>query len=153
MQFGHVPLALAISTYDWNPKTILFVAVAHLLPNFDVFPIKAGWAKKEFHCTVTHSFSFAIVVALLCALVAPKWGIFAFVALILHYAADIGSTVGLPLFYPFRKKRFTIALFDDTGYWGNEMIKGYYAQRWPIILETAVTLFFVYRLLIVYEVL
>ena len=35
MQFGHVPLALAIATYDWNPKTAVFVVGMHFLPNAD----------------------------------------------------------------------------------------------------------------------
>ena len=154
MQLGHVPLALSISTYDWNPRTILFVGLMHMLPNFDVFPIRMGWAKDDFHCTVTHSFAFAALVGLLCGFfIGPSWGIFAAVAIVAHYAADIGSSVGLPLFYPFYKKRLTLNLFEDTGYWGWDMIKGYYKQTWPLVLETAVTLFFGYRLLVVYEVL
>lgn len=154
MQFGHVPLALSISTYDWSPRTVVFVGFMHMLPNFDVFPIRMGLAKKEFHCTVTHSFAFAAVVGGLCAwLLAPKWGILAFAAIVAHYFADIGSSVGLPLFYPFYKKRLTLHLFEDTGYWGWDMIKGYYAQFWPIVLESAVTLFLVYRLLVIYGVL
>jgi len=32
MQVGHVPLALAIATYDWNPKTAVFVLGMHFLP-------------------------------------------------------------------------------------------------------------------------
>lgn len=149
MQLGHVPLALAIATYDWNPRMAAFCLAAHMLPNADSLVVKAGFAKPSFHCTVTHSFLFAVVVSGLVYLVAPHYAPFALVAMITHYLADLGSTVGQPLFWPFQKKRLTIALFEDTGYWGWEMFAGYYRQPMSWVLEGGVLLFFLYRLSVV----
>ena len=146
MQFGHVPLALAIATYDWNPKTAVFVVGMHFLPNADSLVERAGLAKPGFHCTVTHSILFAVVVSALVALFSVHYAIFALVAILAHYAADIGSTVGLPLLWPFSKRKYTLALFKDTGYWGKEMYLGYYRQPMAWVLEGLVLAFFVYRL-------
>lgn len=150
MQFGHVAVALSISTYDWNPKTVIFVGLVHFLPNFDAFPIRLGWAKPSFHCTITHTFLFAFIVSLLAWLAGPTWGIFAIVSLLTHYLADMGSTVGLPLLLPFSKRKFTWALFEDTGYWGKETILGYYRQPMSWILEGSVLIFLIYRLFAIY---
>lgn len=146
MQLGHLPLALSIATYDWNPKTIAFTVAMHWLPNTDSLVVKAGFAKPEFHCTVTHTFLFAFVVSGLVYLWSPHYATFAFIAIVAHFFADIGSTVGLPLFWPVYKKRLTLALFKDTGFWGWDMYIGYYKQPMAWILEIAVTAFFVYRL-------
>ncbi|MBI4543377.1 MAG: metal-dependent hydrolase, partial [Gemmatimonadetes bacterium] len=123
-----MPLALAIATYDWSPRTAALVVAMHWLPNADSLVVKAGLAKPSFHCTVTHSALFAVAVAALVALVSPHHAVFALVAILAHYVADIGSTVGLPLLWPFSKRRFTLGLFQDTGYWGWEMLRGYYRQ-------------------------
>ena len=149
MQLGHLPLALSIATYDWNPKTVAFVVAMHWLPNADSLVVKAGMAKPEFHCTVTHTFLFAVLVSALVALFSPHYAIFAFVAIVAHFAADIGSTVGLPLFWPVYRKRLTLALFKDTGFWGWDMYIGYYKQPMAWILEGAVIAFFVYRLFVI----
>jgi len=146
MQLGHVPLALAIATYDWSPETAVFVLGMHFLPNADSLVVRAGWAKPEFHCTVTHSVAFAAVVSGLISIFSPHYGLFALVAILSHYAADIGSTVGLPLLWPFSKRKFTLALFKDTGYWGREMYLGYYRQPMSWVLEGAVVAFLAYRL-------
>ena len=71
-------------------------------------------------------------------------------ALVTHYLADIGSTVGLPLLLPFSNKRYTLALFKDTGYWGWEMYTGYYRQPMSWVLEGATLAFFGYRMIQVY---
>jgi len=149
MQVGHLPLALAIATYDWNPKTIGFVIAMHWLPNADSLVVKAGLAKPDFHCTVTHTFLFAVLVSAIVALFSPHYAIFAFVAIVAHYAADIGSTVGLPLFWPAYKKRLTLGLFKDTGFWGWDMYIGYYKQPMAWVLEGAVIAFLVYRLFVI----
>jgi membrane-bound metal-dependent hydrolase YbcI (DUF457 family) len=73
------------------------------------------------------------------------------VALITHYFADFGSTVGLPLLWPLSKKRYTFALFKDTGYWGWEMYTGYYRQPMSWVLEGVTLLFFAYRMGQVYS--
>jgi hypothetical protein len=54
--------------------------------------------------------------------------------------------VGLPLLWPFYKKKLTIALFKDTGYWGKSMLVGYYKQPMSWVLEGGVTVFLFYRL-------
>lgn len=102
-----------------------------------------------FHCTVTHSILFATVVGLLIALFSWKYAAFAFVAMVTHYLADIGSTVGLPIFWPFTRKKYTLSLFRDTGWWGKEMFIGYYSQPIPWVLEGCAALFFTYRLLVI----
>lgn len=181
MQFGHLPLALSISTYDWSPETAAFCIAMHWLPNADSLIVKTGldkpaikaanafesfltrkksrldpaedpfWTENGgFHCTVTHSFFFAVVVSALIALFSVKYAIFAFVAISTHYLADIGSTVGLPLMWPLTRKKYTLALFEDTGWWGKSMFVGYYKQPMSWVLEGVVTLFFLYRLSIVY---
>ena len=146
MQLGHVPLALSIATYDWSPRMAAFCLAAHFLPNADSLVVKAGLAKPSFHCTVTHNLLFAIVVTGIVFAFAPHYAPFAFVALLTHYLADIGSTVGQPLLWPLSKKKYTLSLFQDTGYWGWEMFAGYYRQPMSWVLEGAVLIFFAYRL-------
>ena len=146
MQVAHVPLALAIATYDWSPRTVVLCLGMHFLPNADSLVVRAGLAKPEFHCTLTHSIMFAVAVTALVAIVSPHYAIFTFVAITAHFVADIGSTVGLPLLWPFYRKKFTIALWEDTGYWGKDMYIGYYKQPIPWVLESAVVIFLVYRL-------
>lgn len=150
MQAGHVPLALSIATYDWNPKMAGFVLAMHFLPNGDSLVVRAGWAKPEFHCSVTHSILFAVAVSAVIAPFSLHYALFGLVAILAHYAADIGSTVGLPLLWPFSRRKFTLALFQDTGYWGKEMYLGYYRQPMTWVLEGAVVAFFLYRLLRLY---
>ena len=150
MQFGHLPLALSIATYDWSPETAAFCVALHWLPNADSLVVKAGFARPDFHCTVTHSITFAVAVSALVAIFSLKYALFALVAILAHYAADIGSTVGQPLLWPFSQRKFTLAFFHDTGWWGKEMFIGYYKQPMSWVLEGAVTIFFVYRLSVVY---
>lgn len=147
MQLGHVPLALSIATYDWNPKMAAFVLAMHFLPNSDSLVVRAGWAKPEFHCSVTHSMLFAVVVAALIAPFSVHYALFGLLAILAHYAADLGSTVGLPLLWPFSRRKFTLALFEDTGYWGKGMLLGYYRQPMSWVLEGGVIAFLGYRLL------
>lgn len=146
MQLGHLPVALSIATYDWNPRMIVFCIGMHWLPNVDSLFERFGLAKPGFHCTVTHTLWFAVVVSALVATVSPHYALFAFVAIASHYAADIGSTVGLPLLWPFYRKSMTLALFKDSGYWGKSMLIGYYRQPMAWVLEGAVTVFLIYRL-------
>ncbi len=145
MQVPHLPVALSVATYDWNPKTIALCVAMHFMPNADALVERSGLVKPGFHCTVTHSILFAIVVSGLVAIWSPHYGIFTFAAILSHYAADIGSTVGLPLLWPFVKKRYTIALFKDTGYWGRDMLVGY-KQPMAWVVEGAVAIFFIHRL-------
>ncbi|MCB0293588.1 MAG: metal-dependent hydrolase, partial [Calditrichaeota bacterium] len=94
---------------------------------------------------VTHSVAFAVAVSLFVALFSWEHALLAFVAISSHYAADIGSTVGLPLLWPFTRRKYTLALFEDTGWWGREMFVGYYRQPMAWFLETAVLGFMLYR--------
>jgi membrane-bound metal-dependent hydrolase YbcI (DUF457 family) len=149
MQLGHVPLALSIASYDWSPRMAVFCLIMHFSPNFDSLWVKAGFAKPEFHCTVTHSLAWAFGVTGIVYLVNPYYAPFTFAALVTHYLADIGSTVGLPLLLPFTNKRYTLALFKDTGYWGWEMYRGYYAQPMSWVLEGATLAFFGWRMMVI----
>ena len=103
-----------------------------------------------FHCTVTHSIFFAFVVSLLIALFSVHYAAFASVSILAHYAADIGSTVGLPLLWPFTRKKFTLSLFRDTGWWGKQMLIGYYKQPMSWVLEGIVVIFGICRLSAIY---
>ncbi len=184
MQLGHVPVALAIATYDWSPEMAAFCVAMHWLPNADSLAVKSGldkpltkasiaferllpgkdrdrpieeemkdpfWTEMGgFHCTVTHSVLFAVVVSALVALFSPHYAAFALVAILAHYAADIGSTVGLPLLWPFTRKKYSLRLFKDSGWWGREMLIGYYRQPMAWVLELGVFAFFAYRLYVVY---
>lgn len=150
MQIGHVPVALAIASYDWNPKTVALCLAMHFLPNADTLVVRAGLAKPSFHCSVTHSIAFAVGVSALVAIFSPHYALFTLAVILAHYAADIGSTIGLPLLLPFSRRRFTLALFKDTGYWGKEMYLGYYRQPMAWVVEGAVVLFFAYRLYTLY---
>jgi len=122
----------------------------HMLPNADSLVVKAGFAKKEFHCTITHSIFFALIVSGIVSIFSLYYGLFALAAILGHYAADIGSTVGLPLLWPFSKRKFTLALFKDTGFWGKAMFTGYYRQPMPWVLEGIVLIFLFYRLYAIY---
>jgi membrane-bound metal-dependent hydrolase YbcI (DUF457 family) len=151
LQVGHLPLALAIASYDWNPRTIAFCIAMHWLPNGDSLIEKAKLAKPGFHCTVTHSIAFALAVSALIYPFSAKYAALALAAILAHYAADIGSSVGLPLLWPVSRKKYTLNLFKDTGYWGWQMLRGYYAQPMAWILEGGVTAFLAYRLWAIYH--
>ena len=110
-------------------------------PEADPFWVEMG----GFHCTVTHSVFFAVLVGLFTALFSLQYAVMAFVAIATHYAADIGSTVGLPLLWPLSRKKYTLSLFRDTGWWGKDMVIGYYRQPMAWVLEGVAILFLVYR--------
>jgi len=150
MQFGHLPLALAIATYDWNPKMAAFCIAMHWLPNTDTLVERAGLAKPGFHCTMTHSLLFALLVSALILPFSAHYALFGLIAILAHYAADIGSTVGLPLFWPISKRKYTLALFKDTGSWGWNMYRGYYAQPMAWAVEIGVVAFLALRLRTIY---
>jgi len=112
--------------------------------------IKAGLAKDDFHCSITHTFLFAFVVSGIVLIFSMRYGIITLVNLVIHMMADLPSDTGQALFWPFWKKKFTIALWKDTGFWGRDAIIGSYKQKWPWILESALLLFFIYRLFVIY---
>ena len=145
MQVGHVAVALTISSFApeitggrmeaFSLESILIAMIAQWLPNMDAIPIMLKWAKPSFHCTWSHSIIIAALFSLLVALFNPAWAMIIFVSLIVHYLADMPSSVGLPLFLPLSKKRFTLNLWADTGYWGWTSFRGTYEQAWTWILE------------------
>ncbi|MDY6970520.1 MAG: metal-dependent hydrolase [Spirochaetota bacterium] len=155
MQLGHVAVALAISSYApeltggemdaFSVESIAVAMVAHWLPNLDVIPIWLKIAKPSFHCTWSHSLLFAIIVGLLTLFINTSWAILSFLSIIVHYLADLPSSVGLPLFMPLSDKRFTINLWADTGHSGWQAFKGSYIQAWPWILEGGAYLFLFIR--------
>jgi membrane-bound metal-dependent hydrolase YbcI (DUF457 family) len=149
MQIGHAAVAMAITTYGWDPKTAAVIWLAQFLPNFDAIPIRLGWADEDFHCTITHTLLFGVLTSLAFYLFGARYGVFAFISLMAHYAVDLGSSVGLPLFYPFWKRKFTFRLWEHTGSWGWATTKGYYVQKASWIAEGLVVVFVIYRLFVI----
>ena len=155
MQAGHAAVALAISSYApeltggeinaFSFESIAVAMVSHWLPNLDVIPIWLKIAKPSFHCTWSHSLLFVIIAGLLLLPFNTSWAIITSISLLCHLIADIPSSIGLPLLLPLSKKKFTINLWADTGYFGWETTKGSYIQAWPWILEGGAFLFLYIR--------
>ena len=149
MQVGHLALAGTIASFapqissavggprvealSW--ESVVVVYLAHFLPNFDVIPIKLGWAEDRFHCTYSHTLLFVLAVALVLWPINVSWAALALVSLLLHFAADMGSSVGLPLLLPFSRKRASLYLWADTGHSGWASFRGTYQQAWTWITE------------------
>jgi len=164
MQVGHVAVGIVIASYapeltGWagpgiaggtmgalSLESFLVAMIAHWLPNLDGIPIMLGWAPKAFHCTWSHSIVTASIFSLLMAIFNPAWGVLIFASLFFHFLADMPSSVGLPIFLPLSKKRFTFNLWADTGYFGKTAFVGTYRQSWTWLLEGAVILFGFIRL-------
>jgi len=139
MQFGHIGIALAVASLDPRPETFAVVGAAQFLPNADSLVIRAGWAKPEFHGTWSHSLLFCLVAGAVAALLfGPALGALALVSILAHVAADLPTDTGIPLLLPFSRRRFSLNLWKNTGYWGRSMYAGYYSQPWAWILESAV---------------
>lgn len=145
MQIGHVAVACVIASFApeltggrmeaFSGESLAVAFVAHWLPNLDSIPIWLKWAKPNFHCTWSHSLGFALAVTLILMSFNVGWGLLAFASLVLHYAADLPSTVGLPLLLPFSWKRVSLRLWADTGAGSLMSLKGTYQQSWTWILE------------------
>lgn len=154
MQVGHVAVSLIISSYApeltggkmqaFSDESIAVSLVSHWLPNLDVIPIWLKIAKPSFHCTWSHSLLFVLLAGLILLPINISWAIIAVASLLIHFLADMPSTVGLPLLMPL-KKRFSVRLWADTGYFGWETFKGSYVQAWPWILEGGTYLFLFIR--------
>ncbi len=139
MQLGHVGIALAIASLDPRPEVFAIVGAAQFLPNADSLVIRAGWAKPEFHGTWSHSLVFCLGVALLAVIAFGPWlGCLAGLSLAAHLVADMPTDTGIPLLLPFSRRRFSLNLWTNSGYWGRAMYAGYYRQPWAWILEGAV---------------
>ncbi len=154
MQLGHVAVALAISSYApeitggqieaFSGEAIAVSFIAHWLPNLDVIPIWMKIAKPSFHCTWSHSLILALIVGLILYFINPAWAMLGTVSLLIHFLADMPSSVGLPLLMPW-KRRFTINLWADTGHSGWVALKGTYMQAWTWLLEGGAFLFLFIR--------
>ncbi len=117
MQVGHVAVALTIASFA---------------PELTGGEIQAMSWESIIVSLLAHEFpnfdGFLIMAGL-----APK-----------KFHCDMPSSVGIPLFLPFSKKRFTFNLWADTGYFGWVSFKGTYEQAWTWILEGgAFTILFV----------
>jgi membrane-bound metal-dependent hydrolase YbcI (DUF457 family) len=126
-------------------ESILVAFAAHWLPNLDVVPIWLGVARKSFHCTWSHSLLFAVMAGLVLMPFNPGWALLTISSILLHILADLPSSVGLPLFLPFSRKRFSLNLWADTGYGGWATTRGTYQQAWTWVLEGGAFLFLFVR--------
>jgi len=149
MQVGHVAVAGTIASFApqiaravggppvdaWSVEALSVVFLAHYLPNLDVIPIKLGWAPDRFHCTYSHTLLFTAAVSLLLWPINVSWAALALVSLLIHFVADSGSSVGLPLLLPFSKRKFSLYLWADTGHSGWFSLFGTYKQAWTWITE------------------
>lgn len=145
MQVGHVAVALVIASFApeltggrmdaFSAESIGVAFIVHWLPNLDVVPIWFGWARPSFHCTWSHSLAFAAAVTVLLLPLDVGWALLALASLLLHYLADLPSTVGLPLLLPFSRRKFSLRLWADTGAGGWASLRGTYEQSWTWILE------------------
>jgi len=139
MQFGHLGIALAIASLDPRPETFAVVGASQFLPNADSLVIRAGWAKPDFHGTWSHSLLFCAAVGAVAIVVfGPSLGGLALTSIVSHVAADVPTDTGILLLLPFSRRRFSLNLWENTGYWGRSMYAGYYRQPWAWILEGAV---------------
>jgi membrane-bound metal-dependent hydrolase YbcI (DUF457 family) len=151
VQLGHAALAGAIASFApqiaasvggpkveaWSWESLAVVFLAHFLPNLDVIPIKLKWAEDRFHCTYSHTLLFTAAVGLALWPVNVSWAALAVVSLLLHFAADMGSSVGLPLLLPFSRRRFSLYLWADTGHSGWFAFRSTYQQAWTWVTEGA----------------
>jgi len=141
MQAGHIGLALAIAAVDPRPETFAVVFAAQFLPNADSLVIRAGLARPDFHGTYSHSLLFiALVWGVALLALGPFLGALAGASILAHVVADMPTDTGIPLLLPFSRRRFSFNLWTNTGYWGGEMFRGYYAQKWARVLEGGVFL-------------
>lgn len=150
MQFGHVGIALLIASFDWQPKTIALVTAGHFLPNCDTLLVKTGLAKEGFHFSITHTLVFATMTGAMIGLFSPYYGLLVLISILAHYLADMPTDTGIMLFWPFWRRRFSFNLWKDTGYWGLDMYRGYYAQPFAWILEIPIFLALGWRLAQIY---
>jgi len=149
VQVGHVALAATIASFApqiteaagvprveaLSVESLVVVFLAHYLPNFDVIPIKLGWAPDRFHCSYSHTLLFAALVGLALWPINASWAVLGMVSLLLHFVADSGSSVGLPLLLPFSRKRFSLYLWADTGHSGWFAFTSTYRQAWTWVTE------------------
>lgn len=128
-------LALGFATYHlFNFDTTLVNAVTWygacgigaLLPDLDhhhapisqiLFPISWLIRKKWSHRTATHSILFLIITTLLIVLFTNNLFIIMgiFTGILSHLLMDMLNPTGVPLFYPFNKKKYRVAKVRTGG--------------------------------------
>ena len=145
MWLAHIAAGLSIGSYTDSLESFLLANAFHHLPSVYQLIVDTGLVKKEFHDGELHTPFFAFVVAAITALFSWKYALLALISIGTHLIMDLPTDTGLMLLYPFSRSRFTLNLWKNTGGWG---LKTFYKQKWAIILEIPVWLFFFYRLTI-----
>lgn len=145
MWLGHIAMGLSIASYTDGVESFLLANAFHHLPSVDGLIVSTKLVKEDFHGSELHTPFFAVAVAAVVALFSWKYALLALVSIGMHLLMDLPTDSGLTLLYPFSRRRFTLNLWKNTGVWG---VKGFYAQKWAIALETPVWLFFLYRVIV-----
>ncbi len=141
MWFGHLIVGLIIAVpFGFDAVAIALGLFFSWLPNVDALIARAGIRRNEFHDGPTHSIAFAIIIGGIVSLVSPIYGLIAFLGCFLHCLSDMPTNSGVPLFYPLSKKRITLNLWSETGFWGIQSIRGYYSQKWAKLSELFVVI-------------
>lgn len=136
MWFGHILTGLVVSSlFNFDARIILLCLFFSWLPNIDAIFVKMRFAKKGFHDGPTHSITFSIIFGLIASFFSLEYGTIAFLCYFLHLLCDLPTDTGISIFYPLTKKRYSLNLWKETGFWGNKSILGYYKQKWAKILE------------------
>ena len=146
MWLAHIAVGLSIASYTNNIELFALANAFHHLPSVDQLIVDTGLVKKEFHDAELHTPFFALGVAAVAALFSWKYALLALACIGAHLLMDLPTDTGLMLLYPFSRRRFTFNLWENTGGWG---LKGFYQQKWAIVLETPIWLFFLYRLTVI----
>ncbi|MDH4068270.1 MAG: metal-dependent hydrolase [Dehalococcoidia bacterium] len=145
MWLAHIAAGLSIGSYTHCLEGFLLANAFHHLPSVDQLIVDTGLVKKEFHDAEMHTPFFALGVAAVTALFSWKYALLALICIGTHLLMDLPTDTGLMLLYPFSRRRFTLKLVKNTNGWG---LRGFYRQKWAIILETPIWLFFLYRLIV-----
>jgi membrane-bound metal-dependent hydrolase YbcI (DUF457 family) len=115
---GHAGLALIVSSLTGlNP---LLVVIGSLIPDFDSILSFFGASLSKVHRKGTHSLLFFIVLlfsSIFIPLLLPIS-----IGVIVHLVADLDHW-GLPLFYPFSRKRYSVLKVDQRN--KHESVGGY----------------------------
>ncbi|GEM_PF-1160444 len=136
MWAGHLIISLLIPFLIG--KTTLFAFIVSvfygLFPNLDGV-IEIALSKKGFHSGPFHSISAAFFFSIPLIFYSRFYFALGFLSYLLHLLADLPTDKGIEIFWPFIKKRYSLPLWKETGFFGISSIKGYYRQKWPKIIE------------------
>jgi len=144
MWLGHFIAGLIISVFfSFDLATISVCMFFSWLPNSDAILVKLGLAGKEFHTGPTHSLVFSLFIGLVVSIFSLKYGFIAFLCSFTHLICDLPVNTGIDFLYPFKKRKVSLNLWKDTGFWERKSIIGYYKQKWAKILELLLFLLFI----------